>query len=52
MSASGSRLSDVEGCEVLGPHDAALPLQGRQDRDLPLTVAQLPIFSKAYYAQA
>ncbi len=45
-------IRDVEGCEVLGPQELRYRFKGDKTRDLPLTVAQLPIFSKAYYAQA
>ncbi|MGL4592418.1 MAG: ABC transporter substrate-binding protein, partial [Aestuariivirga sp.] len=44
-------IRDVEGCEVLGPLELRYRFKGDKTRDLPLTVAQLPIFSKAYYAQ-
>ena len=44
-------IKDVETCEVLGPHEVRYRFAGENVRDLPVTVAQLPIFSKAYYAK-
>ena len=44
-------IRDVEACEVLGPHELRYHFKGERTRDLPLTVAGLPIFSKAYYAK-
>jgi microcin C transport system substrate-binding protein len=44
-------IRDVEACEVLGPHELRYRFKGDRTRDLPLTVAELPIFSKAYYAK-
>lgn len=44
-------IRDVEACDVLGPQDVRYRFKGERTRDLPLTVAQLPIFSKAYYAK-
>ncbi|MGQ0484013.1 MAG: extracellular solute-binding protein [Hyphomicrobiales bacterium] len=44
-------IKDVEACEVLSPHEARYRFKGENVRDLPITVAQLPIFSKAYYAK-
>ena len=43
-------IRDVEACDVLGPHEVRYRFKGERTRDLPLTVAALPIFSKAYYA--
>jgi len=45
-------IRDVEACEVLDPHSLRYRFKGERTRDLPLTVAGLPIFSKAYYAKA
>jgi microcin C transport system substrate-binding protein len=42
----------VETCDVLGPQEVRYRFKGERTRDLPLTVAGLPIFSKAYYAKA
>jgi len=42
-------LRDVETVEVLGPHSLRYTFSGDQVRDLPLTVAALPIFSRLYY---
>jgi microcin C transport system substrate-binding protein len=42
-------LRDVEKVEVLGPHALRYSFSGDQARDLPLTVASLPIFSRRYY---
>jgi microcin C transport system substrate-binding protein len=42
-------IKDVVACEVLGPHHVRYRFTGDNVRDLPITVAQLPIFSKAYY---
>jgi microcin C transport system substrate-binding protein len=44
-------IRDVEACEVLSPGAVRYRFKGERTRDLPLTVAQLPIFSKAYYAK-
>lgn len=42
-------LRDVEKVEALDDHTVRYHFKGSQLRDLPLTVAGLPIFSKAYY---
>lgn len=44
-------IKDVADCEVLGPHSLRYRFNGDRTRDLPLTVAALPILSKAYYAK-
>ncbi len=43
-------LRDVVRAEALGPHEVRYVFRGENLRDLPLTVATLPILSKAYYA--
>ena len=43
-------LEDVVKAEALDPHTVRYSFKGSLVRDLPLTVAGLPIFSKAYYA--
>ena len=43
-------LQDVVKAEALDPHTVRYSFTGDLVRDLPLTVATLPIFSKAYYA--
>ena len=43
-------LADVEKAEALDPHTVRYTFKGSLVRDLPLTVAGLPIFSKAYYS--
>ena len=43
-------LQDVVKAEALDPHTVRYTFTGDLVRDLPLTVAVLPIFSKAYYA--
>jgi microcin C transport system substrate-binding protein len=43
-------LRDVVKAEVLDPQTVRYTFQGDLVRDLPLTVAGLPLFSKAYYA--
>ncbi|HEU4476028.1 MAG TPA: extracellular solute-binding protein, partial [Methyloceanibacter sp.] len=43
-------LQDVVGAEALDPRTVRYSFQGELVRDLPLTVAALPIFSKAYYS--
>jgi microcin C transport system substrate-binding protein len=43
-------LQDVATAEALDPHTVRYSFKGSLVRDLPLTVAGLPIFSKAYYA--
>ena len=42
-------LADVVKAEALDPHTVRYTFKGSLVRDLPLTVAGLPIFSKAYY---
>jgi microcin C transport system substrate-binding protein len=44
-------IRDVEACDVLGPYEVRYRFKGDQVRDLPTTVATLPIFSKAHYAK-
>jgi microcin C transport system substrate-binding protein len=44
-------LEDVVTAEALDPHTVRYAFKGELVRDLPLTVATLPIFSKAYYAK-
>lgn len=44
-------LQDVVKAEALDPHAVRYTFQGELVRDLPLTVATLPIFSKAYYSK-
>jgi microcin C transport system substrate-binding protein len=44
-------LQDVVKAEALDPHTARYTFEGELVRDLPLTVAVLPIFSKAYYSK-
>jgi microcin C transport system substrate-binding protein len=43
-------LQDVVKAEALDPQTVRYTFEGELVRDLPLTVATLPIFSKAYYA--
>jgi len=43
-------LRDVETAEAIDPQTVRYTFKGELVRDLPLTVAGLPIFSKAYYA--
>ncbi len=45
-------IKDVEACDVVGLHAVRYRFKGENARDLPLTVAQLPVFSKAYYSKA
>ncbi len=42
-------LQDVESCTFSEPLKLTYSFKGSNVRDLPLTVAQLPVFSKAYY---
>ena len=44
-------IKDVAGCDVLDQHSVRFRFTGDRTRDLPLTVASLPILSKAYYAK-
>ena len=44
------QLKDVGKVEALDPHTVRYSFTGTQTRDLPLVVAGLPVFSKAYYA--
>jgi microcin C transport system substrate-binding protein len=43
-------IRDVEKCEILSPYEVRYTFSGENTRDLPLIIAGLPIFSKAYYA--
>jgi len=43
-------LHDVVSAEALDPETVRYTFQGTLTRDLPITVAQLPVLSKAYYA--
>lgn len=43
-------LRDVETVEAVDEHTVRYRFKGQQLRDLPLTVAGLPVFSRAYYA--
>lgn len=43
-------IRDVEACEVQGPLAVRYSFKGDNTRDLPNTVAELPVLSKAYYA--
>lgn len=42
-------LRDVSRAEVIDPHQVRYVFTGSETRDLPMVVAQLPVFSKAYY---
>jgi microcin C transport system substrate-binding protein len=42
-------IRDVKSCSVLSPQSVRYDFEGENTRDLPLIVAGLPIFSKAYY---
>jgi microcin C transport system substrate-binding protein len=42
-------IHDVKACEVQSPTKVRYQFEGENTRDLPLVVAGLPIFSKAYY---
>ncbi len=44
-------IKDVEACETLAPHTVRYIFKSAGIRDLPLSIAGLPIFSKAYYAK-
>jgi len=44
-------IRDVEACDVVAPHMVRYRFKSAGIRDLPLSIAALPIFSKAYYAQ-
>lgn len=44
------QIRDVEKCDVLSPYEVRYSFKGENTRDLPLVIAELPIFSKAYYA--
>lgn len=49
--AISQSLRMVENAEALSPHRVAIRFQPGHARDLPMLVASLPIFSKAYYTQ-
>ena len=42
-------LKDVTGAAAIGPHTVKYAFKGENVRDLPVLVAGLPVFSKAYY---
>ena len=42
-------IHDVKECQILSPTSVRYQLEGENTRDLPLVIAALPIFSKAYY---
>jgi microcin C transport system substrate-binding protein len=42
-------IRDAEKCEVLAPYEVRYSFKGDNTRDLPLSIAALPILSKAYY---
>jgi microcin C transport system substrate-binding protein len=42
-------LRDVVSVETAGPHEVSIRFTGKQPRDVPITVAGLPILSKAFY---
>ena len=42
-------IAQMTGAEAAGPEEVVVKFSGKQARDLPLTVAALPIVSKAYY---
>ena len=44
-------LRDVVRAEAIDPHTVRYTFEGELTRDLPLFVAELPVLSKAYYAQ-
>lgn len=44
-------LRDVTKAEAIDPHTVRYTFEGELVRDLPLTVAGLPVLSKAYYAE-
>ena len=44
-------IKDVEACDAPAPHTVRYRFKTAGIRDLPLTMAALPIFSKAYYAK-
>ncbi len=44
-------LKDVVGADVIDPYTIRYRFKGQALRDLPLIVATLPIFSKAYYSK-
>jgi microcin C transport system substrate-binding protein len=44
-------IRDVEACDAVAPHTVRYRFKSAGIRDLPLSVAGLPVFSKAYYAQ-
>lgn len=43
-------IRDAEKCEILSPYEVRYSFKTDNSRDLPLTIAALPILSKAYYA--
>ena len=45
------QIRDIERCEVVDPHQVRYLFKGENTRDLPLIIAEQPVFSKAYYAK-
>src|SRR5690606_1859381 len=43
-------MREVTGAEAVSRHEVVVTFTGTQARDVPLTVAGLPVISKAYYA--
>jgi microcin C transport system substrate-binding protein len=43
-------IRDIKECKINGPHSVTYSFTGSNVRDLPLEIAILPVFSKAYYA--
>lgn len=44
-------IRDVETCEILDTYTVRYSFKGENVRDLPLVIAQLPVFSKAHYSK-
>lgn len=44
-------LREVVAAEAVGPHEVTVTFSGKQPRDVPVTVAGLPILSKRFYGE-
>lgn len=49
--ALSAPLRDVKSAEAIDPHTVRYTFEGTLIRDLPVTVASLPVLSKAYYTE-
>jgi microcin C transport system substrate-binding protein len=45
------QIRDIKSCEVISNHEVRYSFAGNNTRDLPLVIAEQPVFSKVYYAK-